>query len=287
MRELNAPYFCIRTGLLYRGCKDRSGKIIEQLSVPKSHVSRVLHLAHSHQLGAHLGVQKTYDRVMERFYWPGAKRAIENFCRSCPECQLPAPRPAQRNPLIPLPIIEVHFSRIGMDIVGPLPKSARGHKYILVIVDYATRYPEAIPLRSASAKTVVHELFMLMSRVGIPDAILLDQGTCFMSQVVSLLYKWMKIKRLKTLVYHPQTDGLVERFNQTLKRMLKKLPDLDGKDWDVCSRLYSSQSVKFPRRPQASPHSSCCTAATHGVSSTWPMRPGRASPRHTAASSTT
>nr|XP_061838109.1 protein NYNRIN-like [Nerophis lumbriciformis] len=183
-------------------------------------------------LGAHLGVQKTYDRIITRFYWPGVKRAIEDFCKGCPECQKNAPRPTYRNPLVPLPIISTLFSRLAMDIVGPLPKSARGHRYILVILDYATRYPEAVQLRTASAKAIAHELFMMFSRVGIADEILTDQGKCFMSQVLTMLYKWLKVKRIRTSVYHPQTDGLVERFNYTLKKMLKKLADEDGKDWD-------------------------------------------------------
>ena len=246
---LNPPYFCVNKGLLYRGVRGRDGEIVEQLLVPKSYVSRVLYLAHTHQLGAHLGVQKTYDRVLGRFYWPGAKRAVESFCRHCPECQLVAPRSPPHSPLIPLPLIDVPFSRIAMDIVGPLPKSNRGHRYVLVIVDYATRFPEAIPLRSASAKAVAHEIFMLASRVGIPDAILTDQGTCFMSQIITMLYKWLNVTRIRTSVYHPQTDGLVERFNQTLKRMLKKLPDADGKDWD---RLIPYVMFAIREVPQAS-----------------------------------
>ena len=76
------------------------------------------------------------------------------------------------SPLIPLPIIDIPFKRFGMNIVGPLPKSSRGHKYILVILDYATRYPEAIPLRTMTGKTVARELFLLFSRVGIAEEIL-------------------------------------------------------------------------------------------------------------------
>ena len=227
----------------------RGGEPIEQLLVPKSYVTRVLYLAHSHQLGAHLGVQKTHDRITARFYWPGIKRAVEDFCRSCEVCQKTSPRPIQRNPLIPLPIIETPFSRIAMDIVGPLPKSARGHRYILVILDYATKFPEAIPLRAATSKAVAHELFMLFSKVGIADEILTDQGTCFMSRVITMLYQWLKVKQIRTSVYHPQTDGLVERFNQTLKKMLKKLVEVDGRDWDqlIPYVLFSIREV-----PQAS-----------------------------------
>ncbi len=128
-----------------------------------------------------------------------------------------SPRMSPPSPLIPLPIIEVPFERIGMNLVGPLPKSARGHEHILVIIDYATRYPEAVPLRKATAR----KLFLLCSRVGIPTEILTDQGTPFMSRLMADLCTLLKVKQPRTSVYHPQTDGLVERFNQTLKQMLR------------------------------------------------------------------
>ena len=143
-----------------------------------------------------------------------------------------APRPNVRSPLIPLPLIAVPFSRIAMDLVGPLPRSARGHQYILVIMDYATRYPEAIPLRTMASKGIARELMLLFSRVGLPDEILTDQGTPFMSKIMRDLCTVMKITQLRTSVYHPQTDGLVERFNQTVKQMLKKVMAADGRNWD-------------------------------------------------------
>ncbi|MGL4351519.1 MAG: DDE-type integrase/transposase/recombinase, partial [Plesiomonas shigelloides] len=100
-------------------------------------------------------------------------------------------------------------------------------EHILVIVDYATRYPEAIPLRKATAKNVAREQFMMFSPVGIPIAILTDQGTPFTSTLMSNLCQLFRIKQLRTSVYHPQTDGLVERFNQTLKRMLRRVIEED------------------------------------------------------------
>uniref|UniRef100_A0A8C1WPE3 ribonuclease H n=1 Tax=Cyprinus carpio TaxID=7962 RepID=A0A8C1WPE3_CYPCA len=119
-----------------------------------------------------------------------------------------------------------------MDLVGPLPKSARGHEHILVIVDYATQYPEAIPLHKATSKAIAQELFLLCSRVGIPREILTDQGTPFMSWTMADLCRLLKVKQLRTTVYHPQTDGLVKRFNQTLKQMLRCVAADDRRDWD-------------------------------------------------------
>ena len=80
--QRNFPHFTVHNGLLYRKMK-KGEEVISQLVVPKSHISKVLYLAHSHALGAHLGVEKTYERVTLRFYWPGVKRAVEDYCRHC------------------------------------------------------------------------------------------------------------------------------------------------------------------------------------------------------------
>ncbi|KAL0152472.1 hypothetical protein M9458_052195 [Cirrhinus mrigala] len=181
----------------------------------------------------HLGAVNTIQRIRDRFHWPGLDADVKAFCQACPTCQIMAPRTPPPSPLIPLPIIEVPFERIGLDLVGPLPKSARGHEHILVIVDYATRYPEAVPLRKATAKAIAQELFLLASRVGIPAEILTDQGTPFMSGLMVDLCRLLWVKQLRTTVYHPQTDGLVERFNQTLKQMLRRVAAEDRQDWDL------------------------------------------------------
>ena len=131
-----------------------------------------------------------------------------------------------------MPIIEVPFDRLALDIVRPLPKTSRGHRYILVLVDYTTRYPEALPLRAATAKAVTKELMLLFSRVGIAREVLTDQGSCFMSWVMKELLSLLQGKQLRTSVYHPQTDRLVERFNKSLKQMLKNAMDTDRKNWD-------------------------------------------------------
>lgn len=154
---LSYPFFVTKNTLLYRACK-KEGQVVEQLVVPRPYTSKVLYLAHFHIMGAHLGMDKTLERIEARFYWPRMKRAVVDYCAGCPDCQLVAPRPSVRHPLIPLPIIEEPFKRLAMDIVGTLSKTSRGHRYILVIIDYATRYPEALPLRAAAAKAVAKEL---------------------------------------------------------------------------------------------------------------------------------
>lgn len=107
---------------------------------------------------------------------------VAEVCNSqqCPQCQWLSPYKLILALLIPLPIIRIPFERVGIDLVGPLPKSACGHEYILVLVNYATRYPEAIPLYMATSKNIARELLLLFSQVRILKDLLTNQGTPFM-----------------------------------------------------------------------------------------------------------
>lgn len=134
--------------------------------------------------------------------------------------------------MIPLPLIEKPFQRVATDIVGPLPRSNNGNRYILTICDYATRYPEAIPIPNTEAITIAKELASVFARVGIPDEILTDQGSNFMSNLLQEMYLMFNITHLRTSPYHPQTDGLTERFNGTLKTMIREFAANNQRDWD-------------------------------------------------------
>ena len=188
-------------------------------------------MAHRLPMSGHLGRDKTAQRILRRFFWPSIFKDVKDYCRGCPECQMTSPRGGNRAPLMPLPIIEEPFSRIAMDVVGPLPKTVQGHRFILVVCDYSTRYPEAIPLRRVTAPVVAEQLVELFSRHGIPREILTDQGTNFTSSLLQELYKMLGVTSLRTTPYHPQTDGLVERFNKTLKQMLRRLITGEGREW--------------------------------------------------------
>ncbi len=206
--------------------------------MPRPKTETVLELAHSHPMAGHLGPANTAQRIRDRFHWPGLDAEVKRFCQACPTCQVTSPRKPPPSPLIPLPIIEVPFERIGMDLVGALPKSARGHEHILVIVDYATRYPEAIPLRKATAKAIAQELFLLSSRVGIPAEILTDQGTPFMSRLMVDLCRLLRVKQLRTTVYHPETDEVLQAstgftpFELLFGRQPRGLLDVAKEAWE-------------------------------------------------------
>ena len=112
-------------------------------------------------------------------------------------------------------LIDMPFKRVAIDIVGPIaPPSEAGHQYILTLVNYTTRYPEAVPLKKITTEAVAEALHDIYSRVGIPEEVLTDQGTQFMSECMQ------EVSRLLSI--HYICNGLVERWNRTLKPMLQR-----------------------------------------------------------------
>lgn len=219
--------YVLQNGVLYH----QNGQV-KQLVVPKVAREIVLNLGHSIPWAGHLGKYKTTARIKRHFHWPGLQTDVAQFCRSCSQCQKTSMKSPSKAPLQPLPVTSIPFERLGMDIVGPVEKSKTGNRFMLVVTDYATKYPEVFPLKSVKAKTVAFSLVQFFSRVGFPCEILTDQGTNFMSELLKQVYQLLGIKRVRTTPYHPQTDGLTERFNQTLKQMLRKFVNETGSDWD-------------------------------------------------------
>ncbi|XP_071491788.1 uncharacterized protein [Diadema antillarum] len=164
----------------------------------------------------------------------GVQADVKRFCRSCDACQRAIPKGrVTKIPLGTTPIIDEPFHRVAIDIVGPIkPVSSRGHRYILTLVDYATRYPEAVPLRNIDTSSVAEALLSIYSRVGFPKEMFTDRGSQFTSDVMREVSRLLSIRHVTTTPYHPQCNGLVEKFNGTLKRMLNKMCEERPTDWD-------------------------------------------------------
>ncbi|XP_070209513.1 uncharacterized protein [Littorina saxatilis] len=219
--------------LLYREFSNQEGTF-KQVVVPREFREGVMATAHDSILGGHLGTKKTTDRVWRHFYWPGICTDVRRFCASCDKCQkVVAKGRVRKVPLEKMPLIDEPFRRVAVDIIGPiLPASEDGNRYILTMVDYATRYPEAIPLKSIEATRVAEALVTMWSRLGIPSEVLTDRGTQFTGGVMAEAARLLSLEQHFTTPYHAQCNGLVERFNGTLKTMLRKLAQEKPRTWD-------------------------------------------------------
>ena len=205
-----------------------------QIVVPMSYRNHVMSIAHDTAMAGHLGVKKTYDRVSAHFFWPKMKQDIAEYCRSCHTCQVVG-KPNQtipQAPLKPIPAFGEPFSRVLVDCVGPMTKTKSGNQYLLTIVCVSTRFPEAIPLRNIKANTIVKALIKFFTFVGLPKSIQSDQGSNFMSNLFQQVMHELGIKQYKSSAYHPESQGALERFHQTLKNMLRTYCLEYQKDWD-------------------------------------------------------
>jgi hypothetical protein len=182
--------FLKRKGFMNREYATPDGRKYQQLVVPKKFRVHVLRVAHESTMAGHLGVKKTSDRVTREFYWPGVNSEVARFCRSCDVCQKTVPKgKITRIPLGQMPLIDTPFKRVAVDIIGPIfPHTERKNRYILTLVDYATRYPEAIALPSIETERVAEALVDMFSRVGVPEEVLTDCGAQFTSDLMSAKY---------------------------------------------------------------------------------------------------
>lgn len=202
--------------------------------IPTPLRQQVLSLAHDNNWSGHLGITKTFDRVLRHFFWPGLKSDVARYCKTCHVCQLTG-KPNQtipRAPLYPIPVIGEPFERVIVDCVGPLPKTRTGNQFLLTIMCCATRYPEAIPLRKITARTVIKALVKFFSTFGLPKVLQTDQGTNFLSKLFAKVLQTLSISHNVSSAYHPESQGALERWHQTLKSMLRKYCMDTQKDWD-------------------------------------------------------
>ena len=144
-------------------------------------------------------------------------RDIKNYCVTCDVCQRKNKTDkVNREPMKLTPIIGKAFSRISLDVAGPLVKSSRGNRFVLTIVDHGTRWVEAYPIADHKATTVVRSLLDFIARFIIPEEVLHDLGSDFMSELMQVILSFYGITQLKSSVTHPQTNTAVEHFHRTL-----------------------------------------------------------------------
>ena len=223
--------FAFDQGVLVHYTKDELEDATQRLVVPVGRRQQVLEQGHSSLLAGHFGTKKTYAKIARMFLWPRMWVEVRAFVRSCAGCQRAARNTGAKAPLQPLPIVSEPFSKVAFDLVGPLPRSSSGYKYILTAMCLYTKYPEAIPLKRVDNVSVLEGLMEIFSRYGFPSEILTDQGSVFMSKLTSECCKTFGISKVRTSPYHPQSDGALERWHACLKSMFKKSEE-DLRHWD-------------------------------------------------------
>ena len=208
-------------------------------------LENILYEAHSN--GGHWDVNTTFNKVKDIYYWPRMYKIVEEHVKSCDACQRKG-KPRAREPLHPI-TANRPFELVGIDCVGPLPITEKNNRYIIVLTDYKTKWPEAKAVSNIKAATIAEFIYEVIARHGTPEKILSDQGSSFNNELVDSLCELLGTKHILASAYHPQANGLTERFNKTLCDLLDKFMKEGKKEWDyyIDAALYA-----YRTKPHAS-----------------------------------
>ncbi|CAF4955322.1 unnamed protein product [Rotaria sp. Silwood1] len=203
--------------------------------IPLTMQKEVISCYHDHPTAAHFGVNRTWLKIRTTCYWSNMKKSIQDYIRSCEKCaKFNIRRTAPPGHLHPIEYPQGPLELISMDFWGPTPQySINGNRYVLVITDYYTKYVVACPLpnntATSTAKSFVEQFIF---KFGIPRRIVTDQGVHFNNELMQNLTMLLGTNHIQTSAYHPQSNGLVERFNATFHPQLSKLYNAELNDWD-------------------------------------------------------
>ncbi|CAM8999789.1 unnamed protein product [Rhodiola kirilowii] len=200
--------------------------------IPNNEISSVISFCHEFACGGHFGPRKTARKILDSgFFWPSIFKDAKEKCQKCDKCQRVGNMSARNEmPQIPILVNDV-FDIWGLDFMGPFPVSC-GYTYILVAVDYVSKWVEAKATRCDDAKTVIEFLRTnLFCRYGVPKAIISDQGTHFCNRIMAATLKRYHVHHRTSTAYHPQSNGQAEISNREIKGILEKMVKPDRKDW--------------------------------------------------------
>lgn len=228
--ENNVLFKSIKSALPYLGDDVDNWKTV----VPKHQRIHVIKENHDLPTAGHCGVYKTYERLKQRYYWPKMRSDITKYIKHCPACLAHKPEQAQPPGLMGNRIQPSRpWQIIAADLCGPLPRTARGNKFILVVTDCFSKFSLLFPLRTATAsavsKAIEENIYLLF---GTPQYLICDNGVQFRSRQFTHLCSEYKVKLSYTPVYHPQANP-VERVNREVKRMLASYVTDNHKLWDT------------------------------------------------------
>ena len=221
-------YYLVNGVLYYEGA-DMPGR--RRLVVPRHLRKQVVEENHDAIFAGHFSSKKTQRKISQLYLWSGMAGDVYQKCLSCMTCASTQGQSRRAKP--PLKSIPVSgpFDCIAMDF-KEMDLSRSGNRYALVFQQYLTKWPEVYAVKDRTTPTVARCLVDLICKHGVPTRIIHDRAAEFMSDVLQETARILGITQLPTSGGHPQTDGMVERLNRTLKQMLTKVVSKGGKDWD-------------------------------------------------------
>ena len=233
---LGGSLYEVVDGILYHTELDESLCLIP----PSCDRESLFQEVHNSTFGAHLKDTKIHGELSKHYWWLRVRSDIWKWCRSCLVCATRQPGRVVQPPLTPIPVSGT-FHRVGVDVIQ-FTKSYSGNRYAVVFVDYLTKWPEVFAIPALTiAKLFVEQI---ISRHGVPVQLLSDCGAAFLSYLLAEICKLMGVEKLNTTAYHPQTDGLAERFNRTLTDMLAKKVEQSGIFISLLCYLLIGQACK-------------------------------------------
>ena len=161
--------------------------------------------------------------IRKRFTWPLMSKDVGKYCESCPECQRMNKHGQKRVPMVERVTITEPFEQVALDLVGPMPIAKGGYRFILTSVCMASKWPDAVALKSVPAKAVAEASMEIFCRTSLPLQMLTDRGAQFTSKLMQGLCDILGIERIRKTAYYPQTNGVIERVHGTLESILGNL----------------------------------------------------------------
>ena len=223
-----ARYYIWDDPYLWRHCSDQ----LIRRCVPQEEHRPILKFCHSEACGGHFGARRTTLKILDcGFYWPTIFKDAYAFCMTCDRCQRTDNiGPKDQMPLSPIIVVKI-FDVWGIDFMGPFP-SSKGFLYILLAVDYVSKWVEAKAMRTNDSKVVADFLRTnIFSRFGVPRVLISDGGSHFCNKTITALLKKYGVTHKVSTPYHPQTSGMAEVSNREIKRILEKTVGPTRKDW--------------------------------------------------------
>ncbi len=234
VREVGRHFVHPKTGVLHRTVTP-SGQNLEagaRIVLPANLTKQIIIAFHDTQVAGHMGPEKTRRRIESRFYWKSLRADVDNHCAKCGTCTFVKKFKQEKAGLLNPYLAQYPFDTVHIDIINGLPVTKEGHKAILVMIDKFSKWPELVALKDTESLTVWRAVRdTLITRYGIPHRLVSDNGSQFLSDIVTRLSATLGIQQINTTPYHPLSTAQAERLNWSIVVGLKPLCPSIGTSW--------------------------------------------------------